>query len=61
MANHKAWVDLPIVHKIALVGKITHILQNQYPYYLEMLDMISKAEDDGIFSDVVINNTDEQV
>jgi hypothetical protein len=59
MANHKAWMDLPIVIKIELVGKIAHLLQNQYPYYLDLLDIISKAEDQGLFDDVIINNSNE--
>lgn len=60
MANHKAWIDLPIVHKIELVGKITHLLQNQYPYFLEVIDLINKAEEEGLFSDVVINNNGQE-
>ena len=59
MANHKAWIDLPIVDKIQIIGKATHLIQNQFPYYLEMLMLIRKAERDGLFDDIKINNHGE--
>ena len=58
MANHKAWMELPIVDKIQIIGKATHLIQNQFPYYIDILLLIQKAEDDGLFDDVKINNHD---
>lgn len=58
MANHKAWLDLSIVDKIQLVGKVTHLLQNQFPYYIDMILLIKKAEEDGLFDNIKINNHD---
>lgn len=61
MPNHKEWMDLPIITKIELVGKVTHLLQNQYPYYLEIIKMLEEAEAYGLFNDVKINNKNEQI
>ena len=59
MANHKAWMELSIIEKVEMVGKITHLLQNQFPYYITMKLMIDEANENGLFSEVKINNSNE--
>ena len=56
MANHQEWQNLTIVEKIDLVGKITHLLQNDIISYQAFVAHIKLAELSGVFDEVKINN-----
>ena len=59
MANHQQWQDLTIVEKIDLVGKLTHLLQNDVISYQAFVAHIRLAELSGVFDEVKINNSNE--
>lgn len=59
MANHKQWQELTIVEKVDLVGKLTHLLQNDVISYQAFVAHIRLAELSGIFDEVKINNSNE--
>jgi hypothetical protein len=56
MANHQQWQDLTIVEKIDLVGKLTHLLQNDVISYQAFVEHIKLSELSGVFDEVKINN-----
>lgn len=56
MANHQQWQDLTIIEKIDLVGKVTHLLQNEIEFYESFKRHIEVAETLGLFNEVKINN-----
>lgn len=56
MANHQAWQDLTIVEKIDLVGKVTHLLQNDINSYNTFKYWVKVSEDAGLFNEVKIND-----
>jgi hypothetical protein len=56
MANHQEWQNLTIVEKIDLVGKITHLLQNDIISYNVFKAHIKLSELSGLFNEVKINN-----
>jgi hypothetical protein len=56
MANHQQWQDLTIIEKIDLVGKVTHLLQNDIISYQAFKAHIKLAELSGLFNEVKINN-----
>lgn len=56
MANHNEWIELSIVEKIELVGKLTHLLQNELEFYNSFKKHILVAEELGLFNEVKINN-----
>jgi hypothetical protein len=56
MPNHNEWIELSIVEKIDLVGKLTHLLQNELEFYNSFKKHISVAEELGLFNEVKINN-----
>lgn len=56
MANHKEWMELTILQKIDLVGKITHLLQNDLPSFVAFKTHIDICERLGLFNDVKIND-----
>jgi len=56
MANHQEWQDLTIIEKIDLVGKVTHLLQNELEFYNSFKKHIKVAEELGLFDEVKINN-----
>ena len=56
MANHQQWLDLTIVEKVDLVGKLTHLLQNDVLSYQAFVAHIKLAELCGVFDEVKINN-----
>jgi hypothetical protein len=56
MANHQQWQDLTIIEKIDLVGKLTHLLQNELEFYNSFIKHIKVAEELGLFNEVKINN-----
>lgn len=59
MANHKQWQELTIVEKVDLVGKLTHLLQNDVISYQAFVAHIRLAELSGVFDEVKINNSNE--
>jgi hypothetical protein len=59
MANHQEWQDLTIIEKIDLVGKITHLLQNDIISYQVFKTHIKLIELAGLFDEVKINTTNE--
>ena len=56
MANHQQWQELTIVEKIDLVGKLTHLLQNDIISYQAFVAHIKLAELSGVFNEVKIND-----
>ncbi len=56
MANHQQWQELTIIEKIDLVGKLTHLLQNELEFYNSFTKHIKVAEELGLFNEVKINN-----
>lgn len=56
MANHQQWQELTIIEKIDLVGKLTHLLQNDEDSFDAFKYWISKSEENGLFNEVKINN-----
>lgn len=59
MANHQQWQELTIIEKIDLVGKLTHLLQNELEFYTSFKKHIQVAEELGLFDEVKINNNNE--
>lgn len=58
MANHKQWQELTIVEKIDLVGKLTHLLQNNERSFELFKIHINIAEEHGLFNEVKINTNE---
>lgn len=56
MANHQQWQELTIVEKIDLVGKLTHLLQNDVDSYKAFKNWIEASELLGLFNEVKIND-----
>lgn len=56
MANHQQWQELTIIEKIDLVGKLTHLLQNDIESYGLFVTHIKLAELSGLFNEVKIND-----
>lgn len=58
MPNHNEWIELTIIEKIDLVGKLTHLLQNDEMSFHTFKRHIKKAESFGIFDEIKINNNE---
>ena len=58
MANHKEWQELTIIEKIDMVGKLTHLLQNDIISYQAFKAHIYMAEQSGIFNEVKFNDNE---
>ena len=56
MANHQQWIDLTIIEKIELVGKLTHLLQNDKESFEAFKDWVQVSEAIGLFNEVKIND-----
>jgi hypothetical protein len=56
MANHQQWQDLTIIEKIDLVGKLTHLLQNDEKSFEAFKSWIEACDLLGLFNEVKINN-----
>jgi hypothetical protein len=56
MPNHNEWIELSIIEKIDLVGKLTHLLQNDITSYKAFKTYIELSELAGLFNEVKINN-----
>lgn len=61
MANHKQWIDLSIVEKIELVGKLTHLLQNDVISFIAFKEHIEMCEIAGLFNEVKFNENELHV
>lgn len=56
MANHQQWQELTIIEKIELVGKVTHLLQNDIDSFNAFKTWVEASELLGLFNEVKINN-----
>jgi hypothetical protein len=56
MANHQQWQELTIIEKIDLVGKLTHLLQNDEKSFDAFKSWIEACDLLGLFNEVKINN-----
>jgi hypothetical protein len=56
MVNHQEWQDLTIIEKIDLVGKVTHLLQNDLDSFNAFKNWVSASELLGLFNEVKIND-----
>ena len=56
MANHQQWQDLTIIEKIDLVGKLTHLLQNDVDSFNAFKSWVGASELLGLFNEVKIND-----
>ena len=56
MANHKEWMELTILEKIDLVGKLTHLLQNNHVSFVAFKTHIDICERLGLFNEVKFND-----
>lgn len=56
MANHQQWQELTIIEKIDLVGKVTHLLQNDIDSFQAMRNWVLASELLGLFNEVKIND-----
>jgi len=56
MANHQQWLELTIIEKIDLVGKVTHLLQNDEDSFTALKNWVQASELLGLFNEVKINN-----
>ena len=55
MANHEKWMELTILEKIDLVGKVTHLLQNDEISYDAIRKWVKASELLGLFNEIKIN------
>lgn len=55
MANHEKWMELTILEKIDLVGKVTHLLQNDEESYDAFKKWVNASELLGLFNEIKIN------
>ena len=55
MANHEKWIELTIIEKVDLVGKVIHLLQNDVQSYDSFTKYIKFSELAGFFNEVKIN------
>ena len=60
MANHEKWIELTIVEKVALVGKVTHLLQNDLQSYESFKKWVDASELLGLFNEIKINEPKTQ-
>lgn len=58
MANHKEWIELTIIEKIDMVGKLTHLLQNDLSSYNLFKSQIKISELMGKFNEIKINKNE---
>ena len=58
MPNHKEWIELTIIEKIDMVGKLTHLLQNDLLSYKFFKSQITISELMGKFNEVKINDNE---
>lgn len=60
MANHEKWMNLTIVEKVVLVGKVTHLLQNDLESYESFKKWVDASELLGLFNEIKINEPKTQ-
>jgi hypothetical protein len=60
MANHEKWMELTIIEKVNLVGKVTHLLQNDLESYEAFSKYVKYSEMAGMFDEIKINEPQPQ-
>ncbi len=55
MANCKLWMELSLQEKIVMIGKTTHLMQNDATGFEAIERILKQAEIVGIFNEVIIN------
>jgi len=58
MANHNEWQELTIIEKIDMIGKLTHLFQNDIISYKAFKAYIQLSELAGVFNEIKINNNE---
>lgn len=56
MANHDKWLELTIIEKIELIGKVVHLIQNNTSTFKMMQSIIKVEIMLGTFNDIKIND-----
>lgn len=56
MANHDQWLELTIIEKIELIGKVVHLIQNNASTFKMMQSIIKVETMLGTFNDIKIND-----
>lgn len=57
MANHEKWIELTIIEKVDLVGKVIHLLQNDLESYEAFSKYVRFRELAGFFTEIKINES----
>lgn len=57
MANHEKWIELTIIEKVDLVGKVIHLLQNDLQSYEAFTKYVKFSELAGFFTEIKINES----
>jgi hypothetical protein len=57
MANHEKWIELTIIEKVDLVGKVIHLLQNDLQSYEAFSKYVKYSELAGFFTEIKINES----
>jgi hypothetical protein len=60
MANCKLWMDLSLQEKIIMIGKTTHLMQNDATGFEAIERILKNAEMKGIFDEVIINPSSDE-
>ena len=53
--NCKNWLELSLQEKVLMIGKITHLVQNYETGFMAVDAIITAANHNGIFKEVLIN------
>ena len=61
MANCKLWMDLSLQEKIVMIGKTTHLIQNDATGFEAVERILRQAEVKGIFNEVIINPAADEI
>lgn len=56
--NHKEWMDMTIIEKRDLVGKLTHLLQNDKASFNAFKKHIQEAESLGLLNQIKFNENE---
>jgi hypothetical protein len=57
MANHEKWIELTIIEKVDLVGKVIHLIQNDLQSYDAFTKYVKFSELAGLFTEIKINES----
>jgi hypothetical protein len=58
MANHEKWIELTIIEKVDLVGKVIHLIQNDLQSYEAFSKYVKFSELAGFFTEIKINEAE---